>query len=237
MAAVQNSNDSLTWRQLLAPLGNVKRMLQMVWATSPGLTSLTVVLCLTRAILPLALLWVPKLILDNLVGLWSNTITNVAPLWHLVIIEFLLAALSDILGRAYSLCESLLGDLFTNNISLRLIEHAATLDLSTFENPLFHDKLERARNQTVARLSLLAALMNLAQEVITLISLSASLFIFSPWLLCFLIVAATPVLMSDTHFSTLAYSALYRWTPWRRQLDYLRFLGASSQTAKEIKVF
>jgi len=209
----------------------------MVWDTSPALVSITTALRLIRALLPLAMLWVSKLILDGVVAWIRRGSGNAAGLWKLVALELGLAVLSDLLARANSLVDSLLGDRFTNRISVRLIEHATQLDLASFEDPVFYDKLERARRQTTGRIGLLAAVLNVAQDTLSLISLSAGLIVFSPWLVILLVAAVIPAFLGETHFTTLAYSVLYRWTPQRRLLDYIRLLGASNQSAKEVKIF
>jgi ATP-binding cassette subfamily B protein len=227
----------LSWRARLASLRNVRPLLRMVWETSPPLVLTTAVLRLVRALLPLAMLWVSKLIIDGVVGWIARGTGNLGSVWKLVAIEFSLAVASDILGRGNALCDSLLGDRFTNRISVRLMQHATRLDLASFEDPVFYDKLERARSQTTRRLGLLAALLNIAQDSLTLISLSAGLIVFSPWLMVLLVAAVIPTFLGETHFTSLAYSVLYSRTPQRRQLDYLRWLGASAQSAKEIKIF
>jgi ATP-binding cassette, subfamily B, bacterial len=117
------------------------------------------------------------------------------------------------------------------------MKHATALDLASFEDPVFYDKLERARRQTTSRMALLAALMILGQDTLSLVSLSAGLLVFSPWLMILLVAAVIPSFLGETHFSRLAYSVLYQRTPQRRQLDYLRLLGASAQSAKEVKIF
>ena len=226
-----------TWRTRLASLRNIRPLLGMVWDTSPALVSITTALRLVRALLPLAMLWVSKLILDGVVAWIKPGNGDPAGLWRLVALELGLAVLSDLLARANSLADSLLGDRFTNRISVRLIEHATQLDLASFEDPVFYDKLERARRQTTGRIGLLAAVLNVAQDTLSLISLSASLIVFSPWLMILLVAAVIPAFLGETHFTTLAYSVLYRWTPQRRLLDYIRLLGASNQSAKEVKIF
>jgi len=226
-----------TWRTRLDSLRNIRPLLGMVWDTSPSLVSITTALRLVRALLPLAMLWVSKLILDGVVAWIRRGHGNATGLWKLVALELGLAVLSDLLGRANSLADSLLGDRFTNRISVRLIEHATKLDLASFEDPVFYDKLERARRQTTGRIGLLAAVLNVAQDTLSLISLSAGLIVFSPWLMILLIAAVIPAFLGETHFTTLAYSVLYRYTPERRLLDYLRMLGASNQSAKEVKIF
>jgi ATP-binding cassette subfamily B protein len=229
--------DEATWRTRLASLRNIRPMLALVWETSPALVSATTILRLFRALLPVAMLWVSKLILDSVVGWIRSGNGDSRRIWELVALELGLAVVSDLLGRANSLFDSLLGDRFTNRISVRLIEHATKLDLASFEDPVFYDKLERARRQTSGRLGLLAAILNVGQDGISLISLSAALIVFSPWLMVLLVAAVIPAFLGETHFTNMAYSVLYRWTPQRRLLDYIRLLGASSQSAKEVKIF
>jgi ATP-binding cassette subfamily B protein len=209
----------------------------MVWETSPPLVVATVFLRFCRALMPLAMLWVGKLIMDAVVAWISSRSGSLDHIWRLVGLELGLAIASDILGRANTLCDSLLGDRFTNRVSVRLMEHATRLDLASFEDPVFYDKLERARRQTTGRLGMLAALLSVGQDLLSLVSLSAGLIVFSPWLMVLLVAAVIPAFLGETHFTTLAYSVLYRWTPQRRQLDYLRLLGASAMSAKEVKIF
>jgi len=209
----------------------------MVWNTSPGITSATIVLRLVSAVIPVCQLWVGKLIIDQVVQSISGRTANHHQIWVLVAYEIGLAVLSDLLSRAINLCDSLLGDKFTNHVSLRLMEHATQLDLVSFEDPVFYDKLDRARRQTTARLGMLAVLAGMGQQTLTLLSLSAAVVSFSPWFLVLLVAAVIPAFLGETRFAMLAYSILYRWTPERRELDYLRMLGASSQSAKEVKIF
>jgi ATP-binding cassette subfamily B protein len=117
------------------------------------------------------------------------------------------------------------------------MEHAATLDLYQFEDPAFYDRLERARRQTVGRIGLLAQLLSMGQDILTLLTLGGALLVYSPWLLVLLAVAVLPSFLGETHFASLEYSLLYQWTPERRQLDYLRYVGASNETAKEVQLF
>jgi len=209
----------------------------MVWSTSPGITTATVALRLVSAVIPVCQLWIGKLIIDQVVQSIAGRTASHHQIWVLVAYEIGLAVLSDLLSRAINLCDSLLGDKFTNHVSLRLMEHATQLDLVSFEDPVFYDKLDRARRQTTARLGMLAVLAGMGQQALTLLTLSAAVLSFSPWFLVLLVAAVIPAFLGETRFAMLAYSILYRWTPERRELDYLRMLGASSQSAKEVKIF
>ncbi len=209
----------------------------MVWETSPSLCISTCLLRVLSALFPLATLWVSKLIIDLVVRALRHQAIDRSAIWKLLILELLLAVGSDTLGRFISLVDSLLGDRFTNFVSIRLMEHADSLDLVSFEDPVFYDKMERARRQTTARLGMLASLAGMAQQMLTLLSLLSAVIFFYPWLLVLLLIATIPVFLGETRFAMLNYSMLFRYTPERRELDYLRYLGASNESAKEVKIF
>jgi len=236
-APPKSAEAPVTWRDRIRALRNVPPLLRMVWDTSPALTSGTIVLRLISAFFPVAQLWVGKLIIDQVVRAIQGRLTDPHRIWVFLAYEIVLAVLSDLLSRAVNLTDSLLGDKFTNHVSLRLMEHANRLDLVSFEDPVFYDKLERARRQTTARLGMLGIIAGMGQQTITFLSLLAAIVSFSPWFLVLLVGAVVPSFLGETRFAMLAYSILYRWTPERRELDYLRLLGASNQSAKEVKIF
>jgi ATP-binding cassette subfamily B protein len=229
--------DSPSWRERIAALQYVPPLLRLVWQTHRGYTVAMIVLRLLRAFIPVATLWVGKLIIDAVVAAARTHPSNLTRLWVLVALEATVVLVGEALSRASSLIESLLGDLFANHTSIRLMEHAATLDLYQFEDPAFYDRLERARRQTTGRVGLLTQLLSMGQDALTLLSLGAALVVFNAWLLVLLAVAVVPSFLGETHFAALEYSLLFRWTPERRQLDYIRFLGASDRPAKEVQMF
>ena len=228
--------DQPSFRERLAALRYVPPLLGLVWTTHRAFTATMIALRIARAFIPIAALWVGKLIIDAVIAAREGA-TDLGDVWTLVAIEIGIVLVGEVLSRASALVESLLGDLFSNRISVRLMEHAATLDLAQFEDPAFYDHLERARRQTVGRIGLLAQILGMAQDSLTLLTLGAALVAYNPWLLLLLAIAILPSFLGETHFASLEYSLLFRWTPERRQLDYLRFVGASDRTAKEVQMF
>lgn len=224
-------------KERFSALNNLPRFFKLVWQTSPSLTLTNIVLRIIRSALPVAILYVGKLIIDQVVLLSRGSGGEHSHLWQLVAIEFLLAILSDALGRATTLVDGLLGDLFSNHTSIQIMEHAATLDLDQFENSEFYDKLERARQQTVGRTVLLSQILSQVQDMITMAFLAAGLAVFNPWLIVLLFIAVLPAFAGESYFNDKNYSLTRRQTPERRELDYMRFLGASDETAKEVKIF
>ncbi|HEU5169551.1 MAG TPA: ABC transporter ATP-binding protein [Gemmatimonadales bacterium] len=226
-----------SWRERLRALRHLPRLLRLVWATEPRYVVTILALRLLRAAVPLAVLWVGKLIVDEVVVAVTAGGASWRRLGLLLAAELAVAVAGEAMSRASALFESMLGDLFANRTSVDLMRHAATLDLEQFEDAELYDRLERARRQTVGRIGLFTLLLATLQDLVTLLSLSAALVLYVPWLLVLLVVAVLPALLGETHFASLGYSLLYSWTPERRQLDYLRYIGASDLSAKEVKLF
>jgi ATP-binding cassette, subfamily B, bacterial len=230
-----------SWRDRLQALRHVPRLFQLVWETHRGYTLAIMLLRALRAGIPIAVLWIGKLIIDGVILSVEAARAGQPVDWErlvwLVVIELGIALVGEGLARVSSLYESLLGDLFANRTSVQLMEHAASLDLEQFEDAEIYDRLERARRQTVGRIGLFTQLLATVQDLITLVSLSLALLVYVPWLLLLLAVSVIPSFLGESHFASMGYSLLYSWTPQRRLLDYLRYAGASDITAKEVKLF
>tara|TARA_B100000678_G_scaffold276959_1_gene270268 strand:+ start:1 stop:1779 length:1779 start_codon:yes stop_codon:yes gene_type:complete len=216
---------------------NLPRFFRMIWQTSPLMTLGNIVLRIIKAAIPVVMLWVGKLIIDEVIFQMDQEDASYRMIWLYLGLEFALALLSDIMNRAITLLDSLLGDLFSNETSVKLIHHAATLDLYQFEDSKFYDKLERARRQTTSRTVLMSQTLTQLQDIITIIFFAVGLIAFKPLLILILFVAIIPSFLGETTFSERTYSLTRSWTPQRRELDYLRYIGASDETAKEIKIF
>ena len=229
--------ESLTFKARVAALSNLPGFFKLVWQTSKWMTVGNFLLRIVRSMMPLAILWVGKHIIDEIVLLGSGTGVSQEFLWKLVALEFTLAIVTDILNRSINLMDGLLGDQFANYTSVRIMKHAATLDLDQFEDAVFYDKMERARQQTVGRTVLLSQVMSQLQDLITMGFLAVGLIAFNPWLILLLLVTILPAFIGESYFNDRSYALSRRRTPERRELDYVRYLGASDDTAKEVKVF
>lgn len=229
--------EKATFKDQFMALRNLPRFFRVIWDTSPFLAVGNAVFRLIQSAIPLAILYIGKEIIDAVVRLVNHEDTDPAYLWKMVILELCLAVGSDLISRAIGLFDSLLGDLVANKTSEDLIRHAATLDLFQFENPEFYDKMERARRQTLGRTVLMSQVLSQIQDTVSILFLGAGLVVFNPWLILILVIAVIPSFLGESYFNQQSYSITRSWTPERRELDYLRYIGASDQTAKEIKLF
>lgn len=237
-----------SFRERIGAIRNIPPFLALIWATSKPLTIWTILLRLVRAVLPVLTLYVGKLIIDEVMARASHGgapttvtgwLTAVASHRLLMLLgaEFALAVSSDLIGRLVSLFDSLLSEQFSNITSIRLMEHAATLDLEDFEDSEQQDKLERARRQASTRMTLMNQLFGQAQDVITIVSFGVGLVAYAPWLIVLLFVALIPAFLGEAYFNERSYSLAFSRTADRRELDYIRQTGASVETAKEVKIF
>jgi ATP-binding cassette, subfamily B, bacterial len=226
-----------SWQERLAALRNTPPVLKIVWQSGPGVVIFGLVARLFASLLPLALLWIPKLIVDAIVHARAADQPVSPRLWWLVGAEFGLAVLTSVLGRAIDYSDSLLADKYTRHVSIQVMKHAAELDLIAYEDPVFYDRLERARVQATDRLGMIQQIGRLIQLVITTITLSVTIIVYSPWLMLLLVAGVLPAFLGESHFAFLGYAKNFRQTPVRRQLDYLRLVGGSKEAAKELKLF
>jgi ATP-binding cassette subfamily B protein len=229
--------ERLPFVQRIAALRLAPRFLGMVWRTQPVYGTGAVALRVLSSLGPLALLWAGKLLVDGAIANVGAADPDWGYLAGLVALQLGIAVVMDALARGSALLEGLLGDLFANAMSIRLMEHAATLDVEQFEDPEFHDFLQRARRQAGGRITLVATLLGIGQALLTLAFLMTALVVYNPWLLVLMVVAVIPSFLGEAHHAGRSHNVFYQWTSQRRELDYLRLMAASTETAKEMKLF
>jgi len=225
-----------SWQERLSALRNIPPVLKIVWESGPLVVTWGIVFRVFTALLPVVATWIGARILDIV-----RQVLNHQPipkmLWWLVAGEFGVALLTGLLTRGTDYLDALLADKYIRHVSIQVMKHASSLDLIAYEDPVFYDRLERARVQATDRLGMIQSIGRLIQQVITAGSFSVAIFVYSPWLLLLLILGILPAFVGESHFAFLGYAKNFRQTPIKRELDYLRVLGGSREAAKELKLF
>ena len=225
------------WKEALKALRFIPPFFAEIRKSGPMMFYTNVTCRLMNSFTPIIILWVGKLIIDEIVVQSKLDEASYDQLWWYVGIELGIVVFSDIINRLVNLTDGLLGDLYSNASSVKIIQKSNELNISQLEDADFYDKLERARTQTAGRVNLMSMAMTQAQDLIIIISLIAGLIYFEPWLILLLVISIVPSFMNEIKFSTSRYSIARSWTAERRELDYLRYIGANTKTAKEIKLF
>jgi ATP-binding cassette subfamily B protein len=229
--------DKINFRESFASLKFVPRFFKEIRKVNPMLFYVNLLCRLVHAFLPVLILYVGKLIIDEVVLQIAAEEKDLDQLWILVAVEFGLAVISDLISRGISLSDGLLGDQYSINTSVKIIKKTSELNLDQLEDSEFYDKLERARQQTTGRVGLMSNILTQGEDVVVILSLLGGVVAFEPWLIILLVVSIIPTIINEIKFSGTSYSLARSWTQERRELDYLRYAGASDVTAKEVKLF
>ena len=200
------------WKEGFQALKYVPRFFNKVWEAAPGLFTVNLLSRLLNAASPILILWVGKLIIDEVIAQINLEVKDLNQLWWYVGIELGIIVLSDLIGRVTNLTDGLIGDLYSNKSSVEIIDKTAEIELKDLEDPEFYDKLERARRQTNSRVSLLTNILSQLQDIITVVSLITALIVFEPWLIVLLVIAIIPSFINEIKFSQSSYSLARSWT-------------------------
>ena len=224
------------WRERISALKNVPPVLGILWDSGPSVVTWGIVLRVIVAVVPALIGYVASRIIK-----YAEMAIQHQPIpswfWYLVLAEVLLAVFANALNRIIDYLDSLLADRYTNYVSVRVMRQAATLDLTTYEDPVFYDRLERARVQATDRLAMIQGLGRLILQVVSTAIFTGILMWHSPWLVLLLTLGVIPSFIGETHYAFLGYAKNFSQTPAKRQMDYLRQVAGSREGAKELKLF
>jgi ATP-binding cassette subfamily B protein len=211
---------------------HVPRTMQLVWRSSPAGTLVIAAFTLLGAVVPISIAWVGKAIVDAVVA----RDRQVALRW--VLVELALVAGQALVQRSLGLSRTVLGQRLAVDINVTILEKALTLDLRHFEDPVFYDQLTRARREASSRpLSVVNESFQLIQNALTLAGYVALLVRFSSLAVFGLVLAAIPATIAEMRFSNAAFR-LRNWrSPDTRRLNYLEYVLANDDHAKEVKLF
>lgn len=230
------ANAQSPWLERLRALRNVPPVLHILWESGPWVVTWGLILRVFVAVLPFGIAKVAQYIVNGIANVLNGQKLS-ENFWLLVATEVGLNVALGLLMRVIDYTDALLANRYTEHVSVRVMDQAARLDLTTYENPIFYDRLERARVQATDRLVLIQQMGRLVQQVITTIAFSAALAWASPWLVLLLALGVLPSFLGETHFAFLGYAKNFRQTPAKRQMEYLRQVAGSREGAKEVKLF
>lgn len=228
---------TIDWKGGFGALKYLPRFFKEIYTSSKKSFLVNILCRLVNALAPIFLLYVGKLLIDEIIIQASSEQPEYSKVWLYVGIELGLAISTDLINRIITLTDGLIGDKYSNYSSVLIIKKTKDLSISQLEDSELYDKLERARTQTSGRVGLMSNTLSQIQSLIVIVSLIGGLIYFEPWLIFILILSIIPAFINELKFSSSKYSIARSWTSERRELDYLRYIGANDTTAKEMKLF
>jgi ATP-binding cassette subfamily B protein len=227
-------------REFWQALRNTPQAFRLVWAASRRAAMAGAGLMLVAALLPAAQAWAGKLIIDAIVNAMRQGMEPIAGLRYVVpylALELALLLVGSVTGQVRSLFDRILQMQLTNHVNTLVIRKAISLDLRFFEDPIFYDTLQNARRRAdTSALNIVQSMLQMVQQVITLMSLVVLLMRFSPWLAVIVFLAAIPAFLSQSQHAERAFRAVSRRAPESRMLNYLETLLTGNESVKEIKL-
>ncbi len=218
----------------------IKRALLFVWHSAPTLTTIKVILIIIQGLLPLALLYLTKLVVDTVAN--SLTATNKQAAFSQIM--FLLALAGGItlvtgLSRSLSgLISTLQSQRVTDYMEGMLHDKSMAVDLEYYENAEYYDVLQRAQ-QDAPELpnKILNRLAGIGQNSVSLLAMVGLLLSFHWGIAGVLFVVGIPTVLVRLKYARI----MYRWqrerTPIRRRANYYSALLTRDRPAKEIRLF
>jgi ATP-binding cassette subfamily B protein len=229
-------------RQMFSDLAATARL---VWSASPGLLTLILFISILLALVPAAVLWVGKLLLDEVAravlgGAQSPELASqrLTELTRLLALQVGIGAVAALLQTIYGASRELLGDTLQNRISLRILHKAAALDVESFENAETYDALRNAYNEVGSRpLGVMFQLIGIGQALITLTSIGSLMARLGWEVLPLVLLASIPGVIVSSRFGAEGYRVMRRRATDARHQNYLGSLLTSDALVKEVRLF
>ncbi len=226
-------------RLTLGYLRALPRVFRLVKDSSRGFAAGIVALMIGQALIPAAMAWVGKLIVDAVVlAARTGSRADERLVVEYVFVEFGLMVVSTVLSRGQALLRDLMRASLGNHVNTLILEKAATLELRHFEDADTYDKMQNARREASVRpLSLVLELASLGQQLLILISYAALLARLSWWSTLVIVAASLPAFFAEARFS----GESFRLNSWRapegRRQNYLEWILTRDSHVKEVKIF
>ena len=223
--------------QLRMLLSNLRRAVGIAWRVERGLTFRYVLCNLLGALLPVAIAYVGKRIVDAVVAAADDPAHPVGPSLTWVGVELGLILAAHLAGQGAGYFGLLLRTRLGMHVDQLIFDKALRLGVRHFEDARFMDKLERARKESGWRpVEMITHGLRLAKDVVTLIGYGILLAQFSGWAVLALALAGLPFL-AETKFASEQYLIHARRTMRERQAYYMQQLLTSDWYVKEVKLF
>jgi ATP-binding cassette subfamily B protein len=214
------------------------KIIRFVWQIQPFKTTFLFLLVIVQGFVPAINLWVGKLIIDSVVQGIGRGIDAFHQAFYYLLFLFVVSILANIVSHASTVIQTLLGDIITHKINVRVMDKSTSLDLFYYDNPEFYDKLTRAQREASSRpLMIITVLFRLIKNMITISSMILVLLRFSWLAVGLVIIMAVPQFITQTKYAQKGYSLLFNQTQDSRKMYYFSSILTSISHFKEIKLF
>jgi ATP-binding cassette, subfamily B, bacterial len=227
-------------RKALAQLPNLPRALALVWQVARPWTITWVVLLIVQGLLPAAMVYLTKMVVDGVVASLRNG-SSWPDVRHVLLLLLLLGGillLMEVVRGGINWVRTVQAELLQDHITSLIHEKSVTADLAFYELSDYYDHLHRARAEARYRpVALLGNLGALLQNSITLLAMGAILIPLGPWLALALLLSTLPAFYVVVHYALAEYQWRQRTTADDRRAWYYDWLMTTAEAAAELRLF
>ncbi len=226
-------NVRQTWQSIVRVMG-------LVWAASPKLTSTLGIASIFQSVLPAAQVWLAGRLIDAVVSgiAAGGDDEHVRTIVIIAVVQLALLLGSSLLQTLANISQQLLQEQLAIHVQLQIMRLAATLDLADFENAEYYDQLQQAQRESARRpVDMVSGVFGLGRSLITFATMVALLVGLSPWIAVAALISPIPAFISGSRYGWWGFQQMRRQSPVRRVMSYLTNLMTTDEYAKEVKLF
>ena len=216
------------------------RAIRLVFISSPVWSAVGFGAMVLRGLIPLAIVYVTKLIVDAVsANIGTHDLQQaVNAIGPLVLLALMVAVVSAGLESLSSFTQTANAEALRIRMNDDLHAKAVAADLESFESSFYHDKLFRTQQEIGYRpMSVVENLVNAARNAISLMAVIGLVFSFSGIVAFVLLGSCLPRALVRMSYGR----KIYRWTIDRtyqeRMAYYLRWMMTVSLYAKEVRIY
>lgn len=221
-------------------LTTVRWALSLVWESSPSLAVAGIVVRIVQGLLPLVVLYLTKLLIDTVTDALKTPTDDPSLTRILMILGGIagVAAVTVILTALGGLLSRTQAQIVTDHMYALIQAKSVEVDLEYYENAQYHDTLHRAQQEASYRpTAVLNAVLQLGQNMISLVAMGAVLWWLHWGVIPILILAAVPYLIVRLQQSNRLFVWERERTPLERKAWYVHMLLTQAVAAKEVRLF
>ncbi len=221
-------------------------IISLVWETAPAVLILMALFCIIDGILPVIGAYISRELINGIADLIGagavgeavrDVFQTLRPIFFLLLLQFLYLFFKRILDRLNSSVTAVAGELVVNHIRLKIMNKAKTVDMCSFDNPKFYEKLENANREAGMRpIGILTATFNVISTMISVVSFIVVLATLSPWASVIIIAAAVPGALVNYVYRNRNFKYMRRHSKERREMNYFSGMMVNKDNAKEVKL-
>lgn len=209
-----------------------------MWEAAPAWTAASLVLLVLQSLLPLASLYLMKLVVDAVTLSLQTHNPDMTTVLRLIAGLGGVTLLGTVCGSLAALVGETQGQIVTDHVQSVIHTKSVQVDLAYYESSKYYDTLHRAQQEAAYRpVHIVNGLIQVGQSGLSLLALMGLLVSLHWAIAAVLVVAAVPGALVRALYSQKLYAWQRQRTSTERRAGYFGWMLVNEAFAKEIRLF